>query len=150
MRANVSVSSSVGAHAPDINSYTRLTNHTPFASFLTKVMLTDLQRSSSTTSGKYSFQEEALYSHSPGARKDRRMVTYTYEGHRLLEDGDPVKATIHCSEMSPEMEKWAVDCAAIALLNRATVKQAAAYIKKEFDKHFGPSWQCVVGSSYGR
>lgn len=114
-------------------------------------MITNLQRSNSaTTPGKYSFEEERLYSHSPGARQDRRRVTYTYEDNQLLEEGRPVKATIHCSEMTPDMEKWAVDCAAIALLNRATVKQAAAYIKKEFDKQFGPSWQCVVGSSFGR
>lgn len=104
----------------------------------------------STASGKYTFEEEPLYSHSPKARLDRRLVTYTCENNQLLEDGKPVKATIHCSEMTPEMESWAVDCAAIALVNRASIKQAAAYIKKEFDKRFGPSWQCVVGSSFGR
>ncbi|CDS42882.1 expressed protein [Echinococcus multilocularis] len=110
----------------------------------------NLQRSdSSAESRKYSFEEEAIYSHSPGARQDRRRVTYTYENNRLLEDGEPVKATIHCSEMTPEMEAWAVDCAAIALINHASIKQASAYIKKEFDKKFGPSWQCVVGSHYG-
>lgn len=112
----------------------------------------NLQRSSSSTinEGKYSFEEESLYSHSPGARQDRKRVTYTYENQQLLEDGRPIKAKIHCSEMTPEMEKWAVDCAAIALVNRASIKHAAAYIKKEFDREFGPSWQCVVGSSFGR
>nr|CDS31682.1 dynein light chain [Hymenolepis microstoma] len=109
----------------------------------------NLQHSDSSSGGKYSFQEVPLYSHSPADSQDRRMVTYTYENKRLYEDGEPVKATIHCSEMTPEMEKWAIDCAAIALLNRASIKHAASYIKKEFDKEFGPSWQCIVGNNFG-
>ncbi|VDK43267.1 unnamed protein product [Taenia asiatica] len=113
-------------------------------------MLNQQRSDSSTVALKYTFEEKPLYSRSPGARQDRRLVTYTCENNQLLEDGKPVKATIHCSEMTPEMESWAVDCAAIALVNHASIKQAAAYIKKEFDKRFGPSWQCVVGSSFGR
>ncbi len=80
----------------------------------------------------------------------RKRVRYTYENHQLLEEGKPLRATVRCSEMAPEMEAWAIDCAAIALLNRATVKQAAAYVKKEFDKQFGGNWHCVVGSNFGR
>ncbi|KAL5110220.1 Dynein light chain 1 cytoplasmic [Taenia crassiceps] len=109
-------------------------------------MLNLQSSNSSTATKKYSFEEKPLYSHS---RQDPRLVTYTCENNQLLEDGKPVKATIHCSEMTPEMESWAVDCAAIALINHASIKHAAAYIKKEFDKRFGPSWQCVVGSSFG-
>ncbi|VDO05894.1 unnamed protein product [Rodentolepis nana] len=110
----------------------------------------NLQYADSSSGGKFSFQEEPLYPYSTADSRDRGMVTYTYEDHKLYEDGKPVKATIHCSEMTPEMESWAIDCAAIALLNKASIKHAASYIKKEFDKEFGPSWQCVVGNNFGR
>ncbi|KAM3178064.1 hypothetical protein ACTXT7_003312 [Hymenolepis weldensis] len=111
-----------------------------------------LQRSdsSTTTGGKSSSEEESLSSLSSRACHSRRKVTYTFEDQQLREGGKPVKATIYCSEMNTEMENWAVDCAAIALLNRASIKHTAAYIKKEFDKKFGSSWQCVVGNNFGR
>ncbi|VUZ40571.1 unnamed protein product [Hymenolepis diminuta] len=110
-----------------------------------------LQRSdsSTTTGGKSSSEEGSLSSRSSRGRRNRR-VTYTFEDQQLREGGKPVKATIYCSEMNTEMENWAVDCAAIALLNKASIKHIAAYIKKEFDKKFGTSWQCIVGNNFGR
>ncbi|VDL57688.1 unnamed protein product [Hymenolepis diminuta] len=96
-----------------------------------------LQRSdsSTTTGGKSSSEEGSLSSRSSRGRRNRR-VTYTFEDQQLREGGKPVKATIYCSEMNTEMENWAVDCAAIALLNKASIKHIAAYIKKEFDKNY--------------
>ncbi|VDD76326.1 unnamed protein product [Mesocestoides corti] len=110
-------------------------------------MLNFQQSLQPANSGKFSFEEKAW---GPNSQNDKSMRKYTYENNQLLEDNKPLKATIHCSEMPREMECWAVDCAAIALINRADIKEAAAYIKKEFDKQFGPTWHCVVGSNFGR
>ena len=36
-----------------------------------------------------------------------------------------------------------------ALREHSIEKDQAAYIKKEFDKRFGPTWHCVVGRHFG-
>merc|ERR1712008_89289 len=54
------------------------------------------------------------------------------------------KAVIKNADMSEEMQQDAVDCATQAL-----EKDIAAYIKKEFDKKYNPTWHCIVGRNFG-
>jgi Dynein light chain type 1. len=84
------------------------------------------------------------------------------------------KAVIKNADMSEEMQQDAVDCATQALekYNIEKVCQytevkfligcelpnvdtlhffqdIAAYIKKEFDKKYNPTWHCIVGRNFG-
>ncbi len=43
----------------------------------------------------------------------------------------------------------AVDCATQALEKYNIEKDVAAYIKKEFDKKYNPTWHCIVGRNFG-
>ena len=49
--------------------------------------------------------------------------------------------------MSEDMQQDAVDCASQALEKYNIEKDIAAYIKKEFDKKYNPTWHCIVGES---
>ena len=43
----------------------------------------------------------------------------------------------------------AVDCATAALEKFNVEKDIAAYIKKEMDKKYNPTWHCIVGRNFG-
>ncbi|VEL32948.1 unnamed protein product [Protopolystoma xenopodis] len=60
------------------------------------------------------------------------------------------KAVIKNADMSDDMQQDAVDCAVTAMEKYSIEKDIAAYIKKEFDKKFNPTWHCVVGRNFGR
>ena len=51
--------------------------------------------------------------------------------------------------MSEDMQQDAVDCASQALEKYNIEKDIAAYIKKEFDKKYNPTWHCIVGRNFG-
>jgi len=51
--------------------------------------------------------------------------------------------------MSEDMQQDAVDCATQALEKYNIEKDIAAYIKKEFDKKYNPTWHCIVGRNFG-
>lgn len=59
------------------------------------------------------------------------------------------KAVIKNADMSEEMQQDAVDCATQALEKFNIEKDIAAYIKKEFDKKYNPTWHCIVGRNFG-
>ena len=59
------------------------------------------------------------------------------------------RANIKSVDMNDEMQKKAIDTAIIAFEKHTEEKNIAAYIKKEFDKVFSPTWHCVVGRSFG-
>lgn len=76
------------------------------------------------------------------------------------------KAVIKNADMSDEMQqvRWfsslvrrlilqaiqdAIDCATQALEKYNIEKDIAAYIKKEFDKKYNPTWHCIVGRNFG-
>ncbi|GLV38464.1 cut up [Carabus blaptoides fortunei] len=59
------------------------------------------------------------------------------------------KAVIKNADMSEEMQQDAVDCATAALEKYNIEKDIAAYIKKEFDKKYNPTWHCIVGRNFG-
>lgn len=54
------------------------------------------------------------------------------------------KAVIKNADMTEEMQQEAVDCATQALEKYNIEKDVAAYIKKEFDKKFNPTWYFIV------
>ncbi|CAG5924610.1 unnamed protein product, partial [Menidia menidia] len=59
------------------------------------------------------------------------------------------KAVIKNADMSEDMQQDAVECATQALEKYNIEKDIAAYIKKEFDKKYNPTWHCIVGRNFG-
>ena len=59
------------------------------------------------------------------------------------------KAVIKNADMSEDMQQDAVDCASQALDQFNIEKDIAAFIKKEFDKKYNPTWHCIVGRNFG-
>ncbi|KAK4296155.1 hypothetical protein Pmani_013631 [Petrolisthes manimaculis] len=59
------------------------------------------------------------------------------------------KAVVKNADMSEEMQQDAVDCATQAIEKFNIEKDIAAYIKKEFDKKYNPTWHCIVGRNFG-
>jgi hypothetical protein len=57
------------------------------------------------------------------------------------------KAVIKHADMNEEMQQDAIDCANQALEKFNIEKDIAAFIKKEFDKKYNPTWHCVVHMS---
>ncbi|RUP49685.1 dynein light chain type 1-domain-containing protein [Jimgerdemannia flammicorona] len=59
------------------------------------------------------------------------------------------KILVRNVDMSEEMHHEAIECATQALEKYNIEKDIAAYIKREFDKKYGPTWHCVVGRNFG-
>lgn len=59
------------------------------------------------------------------------------------------KAVIKNADMSGPMQDEAVKIAVSALEKFNIEKDIAAYIKKEFDKRYTPTWHCIVGRNFG-
>ena len=51
--------------------------------------------------------------------------------------------------MTEEMQQTAIDISNKALDKFNIERDVAAFIKKEFDKIYNPTWHCVVGRSFG-
>lgn len=59
------------------------------------------------------------------------------------------KAVIKNADMNSPMQEDAVRTALTALEKFNIEKDIAAYIKKEFDKKYAPTWHCIVGRNFG-
>lgn len=59
------------------------------------------------------------------------------------------KAVIKNADMANTMQDDAVKTAVTALEKFNIEKDIAAYIKKEFDKKYSPTWHCIVGRNFG-
>lgn len=59
------------------------------------------------------------------------------------------KPNIKEAEISAEMKNDAQNIAMKAIKEHSVEKEIAAHIKKEFDKRYFPSWQCIVGRNFG-
>lgn len=59
------------------------------------------------------------------------------------------EAKIKNADMTEEMQQDAVDSATQALEKYVVEKDIAAYIKREFDKKYNPTWHCIVGRNFG-
>ena len=66
------------------------------------------------------------------------------------EDGER-ECGLTCSgaTVAEDMQQDAIDCAAQAMEKYNIEKDIAAYIKKEFDKKYNPTWHCIVGRNFG-
>merc|ERR1711964_624703 len=53
------------------------------------------------------------------------------------------------ADMAEDMQQDAIDCATQALEKYNIEKDIAAFIKKEFDKKYNPTWHAVVGRNFG-
>lgn len=59
------------------------------------------------------------------------------------------KAVIKNADMTSPMQDDAIRTALLALEKFNIEKDIAAYIKKEFDKKYAPTWHCIVGRNFG-
>merc|ERR1711872_3750 len=59
------------------------------------------------------------------------------------------KAVIKNSDMGEEMQDYAVESATKALEKYTIEKDIAAYLKKDFDHKYNPTWHCIVGRNFG-
>ncbi|KAA0193979.1 Dynein light chain cytoplasmic [Fasciolopsis buskii] len=59
------------------------------------------------------------------------------------------KAVVKNADMSNDMQEDAVHTAASAMDKYQVEKDVAAFVKKEFDRKYSPTWHCVVGKSFG-
>lgn len=59
------------------------------------------------------------------------------------------KAIVKASDMTEDMQHAAIETATQAIEKFNIEKDIAAYIKKEFDKKYNPTWHCVVGRNFG-
>ena len=59
------------------------------------------------------------------------------------------KAVIKSADMTDDMQQDAIETVVQAIQTEAVFKDIAAYLKKEFDKKYGPTWHCIAGKNYG-
>ena len=59
------------------------------------------------------------------------------------------KAVVKNADMSEDMQQDAIDISTQALEKFNIEKDIAAFIKKEFDKKYNPTWHCIVGRNFG-
>ncbi|XP_051903348.1 dynein light chain 2, cytoplasmic-like [Hippocampus zosterae] len=78
-----------------------------------------------------------------------RRLYRTLWSEKVLANMSDKKAVIKNADMSEEMQQDAVDCAMQAMEKYNIEKDIAAYVKKEFDKKYNPTWHCIVGRNFG-
>ncbi len=59
------------------------------------------------------------------------------------------KAVVKNADMPEDMQSDAIECATQAMEKFNIEKDIAAYIKKEFDKKYNPTWHCITGRNFG-
>ncbi|KAK2079512.1 Dynein light chain Tctex-type [Prototheca wickerhamii] len=59
------------------------------------------------------------------------------------------KAMVKSCDMATEMQEHAIATGQAALEKCTIEKDMAAYIKKNFDAKYGPTWHCIVGRNFG-
>ncbi|CAG9854993.1 unnamed protein product [Phyllotreta striolata] len=58
------------------------------------------------------------------------------------------EACIKSSDMSPDMQRDAIALGIQAMYLYSLERDVAAYMKKEFDKKYCPTWHCAVGRNF--
>ncbi|CAM5164858.1 unnamed protein product [Eretmochelys imbricata] len=79
----------------------------------------------------------------------KSLLICSIRHHQKLFTMSDRKAVIKNADMSEDMQQDAVDCATQAMEKYNIEKDIAAYIKKEFDKKYNPTWHCIVGRNFG-
>ncbi|MES1902979.1 MAG: Dynein light chain 2, cytoplasmic [Paramarteilia canceri] len=59
------------------------------------------------------------------------------------------KVVVKNADMSEDMQSEAINATTAAMEKFNVEKDIAAYIKKEFDKQYNPTWHCIVGRNFG-
>lgn len=75
----------------------------------------------------------------------KKLITYIVYWNQEMDK----KAVIKNADMAPAMQEEAIRTSLTALEKFNIEKDIAAYIKKEFDKKFAPTWHCIVGRNFG-
>lgn len=57
---------------------------------------------------------------------------------------------VKCFSMREDMMLYATQVGTEALQHSNTRKDVAEYVKKCFDRKYGPLWHCIVGRDFGR
>ena len=68
---------------------------------------------------------------------------------KLKDQNADRKAVIENADISEDMQQDAIDISTQALEKFNIEKDIAAFIKKEFDKKYNPTWHCIVGRNFG-
>merc|ERR1712066_971469 len=89
-----------------------------------------------------------------GLAHSHSFTSYTFKTRNIsLENqekmSDARKAIVKNADMSEDMQQDAIDVATQAVEKHNIEKDIAAYIKKEFDKKYNPTWHCIVGRNFG-
>merc|ERR1712066_606453 len=80
----------------------------------------------------------------------KAKLTPSHHRHKkTLKMSDTRKAIVKNADMSEDMQQEAIDVATQAVEKHNVEKDIAAYIKKEFDKKYTPTWHCIVGRNLG-
>lgn len=59
------------------------------------------------------------------------------------------KILIKQTNMSEDMQQDAVDSVTQAMEKHKVPMEIAAFVKKDFDKKYNPTWHCIVGKNFG-
>lgn len=59
------------------------------------------------------------------------------------------KILIKQTNMSEDMQQDAVDSVTQAMEKHKVPMEIAAYVKKDFDKKYNPTWHCIIGKNFG-
>ncbi|XP_071795535.1 dynein light chain 1, cytoplasmic-like isoform X1 [Asterias amurensis] len=62
---------------------------------------------------------------------------------------DHKKALVKNADMSDNMQQDAIYSARTGIEKFSIEKDIAAYVKKEFDRKYNPTWHCIVGRNFG-
>ena len=67
----------------------------------------------------------------------------------VIKHADMAEGIVQCHTNELDMQQDAIDISTQAMEKYSIEKDIAAYIKKEFDKKYSPTWHCVVGRNFG-
>ena len=71
-------------------------------------------------------------------------------GDMQIYNGADVKTIVNNTDMPDAMQRKAIESVQTALRQYKLEKDMAAYIKREFDKQYNPTWHCIVGRNFAR
>lgn len=108
-------------------------------------------------------EKSRVYLHGPGRRETMDIIpgrrSDVAPGRRSMPEMEinikevvaVLGVRVMAADMPPFMQLHAFRCAKRSFdsLDKFSSRQLAHDVKKEFDKVYGPTWHCIVGTSYG-
>ena len=80
---------------------------------------------------------------------DLNKIIYSLDLSNKYSNMTDRKAVVKNADMPEDMQQDAIECATQALEKFNIEKDIAAFVKKEFDKKYNPTWHCIVGRNFG-